>query len=48
MLLNTIHTDAERKLLSGAGEIFLCKSVQVDSHSKKGDPTEPRNLVSNL
>lgn len=38
--------EADRKQLSAAGEIFLSKTLQVDSHSKKGDSTEPRTLVS--
>ena len=36
---------AERNVLSGAGEIFLRKVLQVDTYSKKGDPTEPKTLV---
>ncbi len=32
-------------MLVGAGEIFLRKILQVDTFSKKGDPTEPKTLV---
>lgn len=38
--------EAERKQLSAAGDIFLSKTVHIDTHSKKGDGTEPRTLVS--
>ena len=38
--------EAERKQLSSAGDIFLSKTVHIDTHSKKGDGTEPRTLVS--
>ncbi len=37
---------AERSVLVGAGEIFLRKVLQVDTFSKKGDPTEPKTLVN--
>lgn len=38
--------EGERKQLSTAGDIFLSKTVHIDTHSKKGDGTEPRTLVS--
>lgn len=37
---------AERHVLSETGEIFLRKVLQVDTHSKRGDPTEPKIMVS--
>lgn len=40
--------DGERQVLSQAGHIFLKKVLQVDTHAKKGDPTEPKILVSPL
>lgn len=43
-----VRAEAERRLLSDAGDIFLSKAVQVDGHSKKGGSTEPRTLVSVL
>jgi len=48
MICTILHctVEAERKQLSSAGDLFLSKSVQVDSHSKKGDTMEPRLLVS--
>ena len=36
---------AERNVV-GTGEVFLKKVLQVDTFSKKGDPTEPKTLVS--
>ena len=42
------YIEAERKQLSAAGDIFLSKTVQVDTHAKKGDGLEPRTLVSAL
>ena len=36
---------AERHLLNDGCDIFLRKVLQVDTHSKKGDPTEPKILV---
>ena len=41
----SVPSDTERQLLGEGCEVFLKKVLQVDTHSKKGEPTEPKTLV---
>ena len=37
---------AEKQILNGQKDIFLKKTLAIDTFAKKGDATEPRVLVS--